>query len=492
MSTKTSLKDQSIFLVLGNALTQGTTIIQGMVLARLLTQYDFGSFRQIVMVTYLFYIVFYLCIAESSTYYLASLNDEEKKKFLFQSLTLYIVLSIIAFGSLYFLRNILANSFQNKELARFFIVAALLPGAQMIRALTGTSLITIGRAKLNSFIGTGMAVLNVLSITLPLVLGASFWVTLQIYVYMRCFLSILTIIPLIKLVGITFKFDWPLLKDQFGFSLPYWISYATYIFYTQIHKVLVSTFFSPSDFALFSVASTELPIFSKLSSQIALVLIPVSVQHFKNGNFKAIVSLWEKSTGKVAIVSIPIFAFLFLTAREFLTVLYGPDYGDAWLIFNVMLLLLPLRICDTNSLFKITGKTKYVIVSSAAALVTGLASGWALLYPLGLIGPAIGVLIGRVTQIIITMHYIKKDLPITYAQAFVFHVLWKIFGISVVSFGAAKLLLLPVHFPLFHIIGVLVLGGALFVFLAIKFQLLDENDKHLIKRWITLEPIFKS
>ena len=492
MSTKTSLKDQSIFLVLGNALIQGTTIVQGMILARLLTQSDFGSFRQIVMVTYLFYIVFYLCIAESATYYLASLNDEEKKKFLFQSLTLYIALSIIAFAALYFLRNVLANSFQNKELSRLFVVAALLPGAQMIRALTGTSLITIGKAKLNSMLGAIMSAINVIAVTVPLLMGASFWVTLQIYIYIRCFFTLVTVIPLIRLVGITFKFDWPLLKDQFGFSIPYWISYATYIFYTQIHKVLVSTFFSPADFALFSVASTELPVFSKLSSQIALVLIPVSIQHFKNGSYNAIVSLWEKSTGKIALVSMPIFVFLFLTARQFLTVMYGSDYGSAWLIFNIMLLLLPLRICDTNSLFKITGKTKYVIVSSFAALVTGLASGWALIYPLGLVGPAIGVLIGRVTQIIITMYYIKKDLPLTYAQAFVFNILWKILGVSVVSFGAAKLLFLPVHLPLIHLLGVMVVGGVIFLFMSIRFQLFDEKDRQLIKRWVTLEPLLKS
>ena len=80
MPSKISLKDQSIFLVLGSALTQGTTIIQGIILARILSQHDFGSFRQVLLIAALSYTIFYLCVAEGATYFLASLDKEGRKR----------------------------------------------------------------------------------------------------------------------------------------------------------------------------------------------------------------------------------------------------------------------------------------------------------------------------------------------------------------------------------------------------------------------------
>ncbi len=492
MAEKTSLKDQSIFLVIGNALTQGTSIIQGMILARILTQHDFGSFRQIIMLSYIFYIIFYLSIAESASYYLASLNDKEKKQFVFQTNVLYAFLGLLAFLTLFFTRKYVANAFSNPELEKYLVYTAVFPAFQMFGALFHTSLITVGKAKLNSIISFFQSIFVVLAIAVPLLMGSTFLFAIQILTLANVILFFYNMYVFIKVIGIHPSFNWELLKGQFGFSIPYWISFATYVFYTQIHRLLVSTFFTPEDFALFSVASTELPVLAKLSSQIALVLIPVCIQYMQGGNIQGIINLWVKTAHKVAIVSIPLFVMLTFVSKEFLTILYGDTYGSAWYIFIVMLLLLPLRICDTQSLFKITGKTQYVIYSSLAALIVGLGVGWVLIYPLGLMGPAIGVLAGRITQIAVSLKYINRDLPFTLRQAFVLDVVWKLLLVSIVAFGIGKLFALFIHQPLIHFSIVMVIGGALFMFLSFRFKLLDESDKELVMRWIKLEPLLKS
>jgi len=491
MPSKISLKDQSIFLVLGNALKQGTTIIQGVILARILSQHDFGSFRQVLLIVVLAYTLFYLCIAEGATYFLASLDKEGRKRFLFQSTALSLLLGLFAFVVMLCSRAGLAGIFNNPDLTTFLLVASLLPSCQMLIALSTTSLISVGEAKLNAYLDIINAVSGVLSVVAPLLLGYSLMTALFVFVCAQGLFAFLRIVIAIKKIGITFQLDWKLLKKQFGFSLPYWVSYTTFVIYAQMHKVLVSTFFSTADFAIFSVASIELPVLAKLSASIGLVLIPVCVGYQQSGKTGAVIDLWNKLTSKVALVTIPIFMLLILNAKNFMTILYGSRYQDAWLIFSVMLLILPLRICDTNSLFKITGKTKYIIVSSAGALFTGLLSGWLLIYPLGMLGPAIGLLIGRITQIAITLKYIKKDIPLSFAQAFVLNHAGKLLLVAALSFGITKVFLFPVHSALIQFMVNMIAGGILFIILSIRFKMLDDEDIQLIKRWVSLEPILK-
>ncbi len=492
MASKSSLKDQSIFLVIGNALTQGTTVIQGIILARILSQHDFGSFRQILFITALAYVIFSLCIAEGVPYFLAQLDKDKRKQFLFQCITLYVLLGLSSFMVMFYSRGWLAGLFHNSDLYTLFMVTSLLPGSQMIKTLTSVLLISIREAKLNTLLSVINSVLGVLSMVVPLFFGYSLMNALFVYVFTNILFEIFRIAITIKKIGITFRIDWALLKNQFGFSIPYWISYSTFFIYTQVHKVLVSSFFSPHDFAIFSVACTELPVLARLSSQIGLVLIPVCVQYQQSGKTSAVIDLWSKLTSKVALVVVPIFMLLILNSKEFMAMLYGTLYEDAWLIFSVMLLLLPLRICDTNSLFKITGKTKYVIISSVGALITGLLSGWLLMYPFGMLGPAIGVLIGRITQIVISLQFIKRDIPLSFSRAFALNYVWKLLLVSSFSFGLVKLAFCSIQKPFIQFITVMTTGGILFICFSIYFKIIDDKDIQLIKRWITLKAIFKS
>jgi len=110
------LKDQSIFLIIGNTFRQGTVMLQGIILARLLTPSDFGSFRQVILVISLLYTFTYLSLAESSSYFLARLKRVDQKKFTFQSLFAYLVMGSLAVLIIIFSRDKIASLFNNPSL----------------------------------------------------------------------------------------------------------------------------------------------------------------------------------------------------------------------------------------------------------------------------------------------------------------------------------------------------------------------------------------
>jgi len=487
---KDSLTDQSIFLLIGNFLKQGTTMIQAMILARLLTQTEFGSFRQITMLTYLVYVFSYLCLSESGSYFLAILNKEDKKKFVFQTFSMFLIMGSLAMTVLILFRNSIAGSFNNGELTNLILIGSIMPMTQMFNIFGSVALITIGKAKLNSVISFVMALTVILAISLPVIFGAPFITAFRCYIFFHILTALISSIIVIKFIGIKPACDKKLLSEQFSFSIPYWISYSTLILYTQIHKVIVSTFFTPEDFAQFSVASQEIPILNRLSSQVALVLIPVCVQLRLEGKNDRIIALWQKLSVKIALISMPVFILFMLSPKQILTVLWGSDYSSVWLIFMIISLLIPLRICDIQSLFKITGRTKYVVYSSLAALITGVLAGWGLIYPFGMLGPAIGMVLGRLVQIYVSMLFIRKDLPISYSQAFGLQYVWKIGLAALAAFLFARGITFFIHNPFINLGLTGMIGGISFLLLLIKFNLLLDEDRALIKRWLTLRPIW--
>jgi O-antigen/teichoic acid export membrane protein len=488
---KDSLTDQSIFLLIGNFLRQGTTIFQAMILARLLTLVEFGSFRQITMLTYLVYVFSYLCLSESGSYFLATLNKDDKKKFVFQTLIMFFILGTLAMVIMVLFRDRIAGSFNNPDLANLILIGSIMPMTQMMNIFSSVCLITIGRAKLNSVISFIMALIVILSISLPVMFGVSFNNAFRWYIFFQVLTAIFSCINIIHFIGFKPAFDKKLLAEQFKFSIPYWISYSTLMLYTQIHKVIVSAFFTPEDFAQFSVASQEIPILNRLSSQVALVLIPVCVEFRLQGKNDRIIALWQKLSVKIAMVSLPVFMLFMLSPRQILTVLWGETYNTAWLIFMVISLMIPLRICDVQSLFKITGRTQHVIYSSLAALFVGVFAGWGLIYPLGMLGPAIGMVLGRLVQIYVSMLFIRKDLPITYSQAFGLKYVWKISLAALAAFLFAKGIAFFIHPPFINLALNGIIGGIVFLLLLLKFNLILDEDKVLIKRWLTLRPMWE-
>ncbi|MCE5340421.1 MAG: polysaccharide biosynthesis C-terminal domain-containing protein [Planctomycetaceae bacterium] len=483
-----SLKNQSIFLIIGNTFRQLSVIIQGMFLARLLTASDFGTFKQILLITTMTYTFSYLCLPESATYFLSHLNKKDRKIFLFQTVVLLLVLGVVAGLFLFKSANFFGVKFANAKLKDLLVLSASIPISMMFIILLNVSLITIKKGKLGSILSASFSAVNMLSIFLPLFFGMSFKNALGIYVLSYLAICVLCILLLWQIIGFEIGFDRKLIWEQINFSLPYWFGYGIYIFYTQSQQVLVSSSFSPEEFALFAVGTTRIPIIGQFSTYIALVLVPICVNHMKDNNIGEIIRLWEKSATKIAMIAIPVFMICVFSPGKILGVAFGANYSKAWPIFIFTAILFLFRICEIQSLFKISGKTKYVVYSTLTAFVVGLSSGYLLLQWIGLVGPAIGILLGRIAQIYVALLFINKSIPITFSQAFAVKNNSKIFFTAVISGIIAKVLVFWVSNNLLYIILNILIFGLCFLVLMRKFNLLMDEDIRLIKEWITLKP----
>ncbi len=477
-----------MFMVLTNVMRQGAVLAQGMILSRLLTMSDLGSFRQVIMITNLAYAFTYLALPESASFFLASLDAKKQRIFTFQTIAMSCGLGLFAAVSLWAGAPFLAHRFNNAELTQLLILGATIPFCITIKTLLTVSFVTVGRARLSSLISVVFAILNVISIIVPVALGATLQQAMYPYVALHILTMVVSLVYIWKIIGLEFAFDGAMLRRQLAFSVPFWVGYAVFFGYGQAHKFIVGEFFSPEEFALFSNGSTEVPVIAQLSVVIALPLVPASVKLLQTGTPAQVVDLWSKSAAKVAIVSVPVFMLCVFSPKMILSLLFGSKYADAWPIFVVCSALMVLRTSNVQSLFKVIGKTHYTLVSSAVALVVGLGSGILLLFPLKLLGPVVGIVLARISELAVALHYIRKHLPVTLVKILALPVMARVAMAAAFACACAKLVTFGIAQPWVYVPVNATLAGVIYLVIVLRIGVLSPGDKAMIVRWATLAP----
>ncbi len=483
-----SLSDQSIFMILANVVKQVAMLAQTMILARLLSQTDLGSFRQVIIVFTLAYVFSYLALPESASYYLANLDSAKRKTFVFQTVALSTLLGLISALFVIVGANSIAGLFDNPGLGALLMLASVIPFCLMIKTLLTVAFVTVGRAKLSSSLSVLFAVANVLSIVAPIHVGFTLESAMIWYTVVHLVTAIIALIYLWIIIGMRISFDADMIRQQFAFSFPFWVSYAVFFGYGQAHKFIVSSFFSPEEFALFSVGATEVPMVAQLAVVISMPLVPASVKLLQEGTAKQVVDLWSKAATKVALVTVPVFMLCVFSPEMILALLYGEQYRSAWPIFVACSFIMILRISNAQSLFKVIGKTHYTLISSVVALVVGIGAGLALLVPLRLLGPVVAILLARVAELFVAIYYLKRHLPINIVSIFALHTILKVAVVAAIACGIAKAATYQIQTPLYYVPINACAAGTIFMGLALAFGVFSDSDKATLLRWATLKP----
>ena len=142
-------------------------------------------------------------------------------------------------------------------------------------------------------------------------------------------------------------FDWELLVSQIRYAAPLGVAGALYAFQSDLHDYVVSRRFGTAIFAVYSIGCADLPLIGILLESAASVMIGrVSELQLAN-NTEEIIAVTARVARKLSAVFFPVYAFLMVTGRELITVMYTAKFLDAWPIFAVnctILLLIPILL----------------------------------------------------------------------------------------------------------------------------------------------------
>jgi len=130
--------------------------------------------------------------------------------------------------------------------------------------------------------------------------------------------------------------------------------------FAQTDKYVVIYFLGREAFAVYSIGAYQLPVVDIVRISIMNVVFPVMAKHQKNGETGEILALWRRATLKTAVVFFPIFVFLEVSARPFITILFTEDYAGAVPVFMIYLLIFFRSTMDTTTVLMVFKETAFM------------------------------------------------------------------------------------------------------------------------------------
>lgn len=368
----------------------GVKTIIGIILARNLSQADFGSYRQLFLIYGTFSTFLLLGLPQSLLYFLPKAdNPREQKQIISRTINILSLLAIVFSLVLFVLRANIAAMFNNAGLEKLLLIYCLYPIFMFINQLYSTIMLGLQKP-------LKAAEFTVFSITADflLILGAILLSgslsTIVAAILVSAFLQWGFVHYKLKNVTEFFVFDTNGLRAQLKYAIPLGLSSMVGILTVQLDKLVVSGCFSPEQFAVFSIGAMELPVIGILANSVNSIILP-AMSSMENRS--AATAIYKASVRKNALIVFPIVAFCFVMGSQIISLVYGTAYIQSVPYFRIYLFSLPLRIASYGILFQAFNQTKTILYSSIAALILNLGLNIILVKSLGMMGPALATVL---------------------------------------------------------------------------------------------------
>lgn len=488
---KYSLSDKAIFLIISKALTAIANLTLGIVLVRLLSKSDYGTYLQVMLICSTISLIATFGIPHSVYYFVPQFDLKKQKIFLLQTLFFLFTIGAIASIVCFLSRDLIGQWMSNPSLAKIAIIFSgyllfVIPD-QFLEPM----LISRDKAKLAAGINAIFSISFIIFALLPIIFGlglpALFLSILFFYLLKFLFLILYTLKTLGGLRKDIYNFG--ILKSQIYYSFPLGISSMMGMLSSRIDRFMISFWFPPDSFAIFARGAFELPLVSMLPYTISNILMPRYVELYKENNQEEFLKLWHESIRKTALIILPVFVFTFIVSEKLITLLFTSDYSGSTIIFRTYLLLLPLRLTAYGAILRAMGDTKSVLRASLLFLIANIALNIVFYKIFGFIGPAIATVAAMNLNILYYISKIQKTFNLTFLRILPWNKILKIAVVSVI----VGIIVYPLMFLNISKIATLSLSfvffGIFYFLIAFKMRIFTSSDISLIKKWLTLAPL---
>lgn len=430
----TNLTEKAAILSFSTILMRVSVIFSGILVVRLLSQEQLGSFRQVHLIFSTCTLVLLFGIPSSIYFFVPKADDHEKRGIIFQTYLTLFIIGALGGMIIYIYAPAFSLQFNNIELTALIqryspYLAFSLPGTAFFAAMM--SLNKIVRA---SFIRFGITITEIAAFLIPILLQCRL---ITIFTTMLIVNSVMAIITIGYSLKVSPKGNlFPARGfglQQIRFSLPLGIGQMTGLLSKEVDKIFISMFFSVKQFAAYSVGAIELPINDFFASSIRTILLPEFAKNFQKNNKEEIVSTWKESRRKLAIISFPIVSLFFFISPELLTFVYGEQYYEAVPIFQIYLFIPLLSNIESSFILHANGKTRLILYASLVNFSVNMVFNYIFIQLIGTNGPPIATVLAQLLSSWIAIRWVNKELNLEGLRLFPLREYGKILGICILA-----------------------------------------------------------
>jgi O-antigen/teichoic acid export membrane protein len=461
----------------------GSTIL----LSRYLSQHDYGTYRQVFLITGILITILNFGIPNSINYFLPQYDKKKQKSFLIQTVLFQLFLGVLATLFLWLTAGLIGNKLENPELVIALKMFALYPLFILPSMAYSNIFICINKVKLAGILSPVLGLIKLLVIVICVLLGYPL-TTLLIFILISSFIqfSIIVFILWKTYHKISFSVSFSNLMNQLKFSAP--IGFATILgmMIVKIDQLMVSYYFSVEEYAVFSVGAIEIPFINMITIAAMAVITPYLVSKYKSNEMDQFLRKWRNSVLKLSFVIFPVALFFIFFGRDVIILLYSDKYVESSIIFRIYQLKLLTKVTFFGHVLLALGKPKKILIFSFITLIVNILLNFLFINLFGFIGAACATIISAFLISFLQLSEIARIVKIKFINIWPWSKLALIFGISLITAYSTSAL------AIFIKNRIVLLGAEVVLFTIIYYLLTQVILKRFVPKNLHLKSMLRS
>ncbi|PYR01954.1 MAG: hypothetical protein DMF97_06125 [Acidobacteria bacterium] len=290
-----------------------------------------------------------------------------------------------------------------------------------------------------------------------------------------------------KFPGFWRSFDPGMLRTQASYALPLGLSSLVLKLQTDLPHYFVAHVFGASAYAIFAVGVFNLPLIGLLRESVGSVMLPRVSRLEQDEDRREIVLLLARVARKLAIMYFPMYVFLLIVGREFITLLFTSQYAASWPIFAVYITVIPAGVLVLDPITRAYAEQRFFLLKLRLALFATMTAVFVFgISRLGLLGTIVVVVAVQVIGTAGAAAGLSRVMQLRAADFAPFAVLGRILAASAAAGGvcaAMRWTLMPAA-PLTIVVVCGVCYAGVYGVALLAARVLDRDD------WVVLRGLF--
>lgn len=344
---RTSLTANTIWFMCAKTIAYAFNFALPLVLVRRLSQHEFGLYKQVFLIVGTAVVTLPVGFGMSAYYFLP--REEARARIVFNIVLFYFAIAATLGLTLLLYPELLGLVFRNTDVVGYAPLIGLVCFFWILSAPLETVVIANNESRLATVIIVGvqlskaalllMAALSIGSVRAIIYAGTIHGI-IQVSVFLWYLIS--------RFGAFWTHFSWATMRRQLAYALPLGLAAFLMKAHGDLHNYFVSYKFTAADYAIYAIGCFNIIFTDIVGDAVGSVMIPRINYLATLGERREIIELLARMVRKVAVLFLPLYFFLLVAGREFITFLFTERYLASWPIFAINLGLIPLSLLSLS------------------------------------------------------------------------------------------------------------------------------------------------
>jgi O-antigen/teichoic acid export membrane protein len=351
----------------GRMVAFAATFLLPVVLARALTQTEFGTYKQLFLLYATLYYIAQFGIAESLFYFLPSASTMAGR-YLTNAMACLAVTGVACLVFLDAAAGALARWLNNPAIAQYTTLVGVFLLLMLVSSVLEIAMVTRGRYLLASATYGVSDVSRAMFFAAPAVLFRSVHALLVGAVAFATVRLAITLGYLIRSFRAEMRPERVALVQQLRYTVPFGLATMMEICQANLHLFAVSYYVDAATFAIYAVGCLQVPIVDLVATSAGNVMMVRMTDDRRSGVTSDSLPIWQETVRHLALVLVPLVALLLITARPLIVLLFTEQYAAAAPIFMIWSLAILPAVFMTDAALRAYAQTRVLLLLNVVRL----------------------------------------------------------------------------------------------------------------------------